>query len=367
MINVKHIALAPLFEPFALGSIALANRLVMAPMSRNRADHRDAPHALTVRYYAQRATAGLIVTEAAPITSSARASTGAPGIYSDAQIAGWRRVTAAVHAANGRIFLQLWHAGRISSPHLQPDGAPPVAPSAVPAEGFLPGAAGPEPFVTPRALGLDEIAALIGQFALAARNARRAEFDGVEIHAANGYLVDQFLRDGSNYRSDAYGGPADRRRRFLAEILDATIAVWGEGRVGVRLSPASSHNSMSDSDPEATFGAAAAALNDWPLAYLHVDETANIPFDWTKFRRNYRGVYMANSGYDAAKAATAVAQGHADLIGLGVLFLANPDLVARLRWGAELNVPDRKTFYGGDHRGYTDYPSLDGIDPTPPH
>ncbi|MFI5020538.1 MAG: alkene reductase [Alphaproteobacteria bacterium] len=353
-------AASKLFEPFRLGANLLANRIVMAPMSRNRADDNDVATALTVLYYRQRATAGLIVTEASPISVSGRAGFRAPGIYTAAQIAGWRRVSDAVHAVGGKIFLQLWHAGRISHPSLQPAGALPLAPSALAATGTL--ATGEETvsFVTPRALATAEIPGLIARFAEGADNARRAGFDGVEVHAANGYLIDQFLRDGSNRRVDAYGGSLENRARFLLAVVDAVARAWTADRITVRLSPPSPYNSMSDSDPQRTFGFVSEALSARGLAALHVDETPSVQFDWDAFRRRYRGSYIANAGYDRERAEAAIANGHADLVSFGVAFLANADLVERLRTGAALNAPDRATFYGGDERGYTDYPTLTG-------
>lgn len=311
---------SPLFAPIQLGPNRLANRMVMAPMSRNRAQ-AEAAHALTAKYYAQRIGAGLIVSEASAVSPEGGGKRGAPGVYSEAQVAGWRLVTEAVHARGGKIFVQLWHAG-------------------------------------PRALALEEIPAVVAQFAAAARNAKDAAFDGVEIHAANGYLIDQFLRDGANRRTDAYGGAAANRARLLLEILDAVASAWDAGRVGVRLSPVNAFNGMKDADPQRTFNALARALGERTLAFLHVDETPGEPFDWPAFRGCYPGVYIANGGYDRARAVAALESGHADLVSFGVLYLANPDLAARFRAGAPLNSPDRATFYEGGERGYTDYPSL---------
>jgi N-ethylmaleimide reductase len=347
-----------LFDAFALGPSRLANRLVMAPMTRNRADSSDAPHALNAHYYGQRASAGLIVTEASQILPQGKGYPGTPGIYSPPQITGWRGVTQAVHDKGGTIFLQLWHVGRISHPTVQPDGATPVAPSAIAPAGEAFTGKGMAPFVTPRALSTTEIGEIVRQYAQATRNAREAGFDGVEIHAANGYLIDQFLRDGSNHRSDAYGGSQEKRMRFLLEIVDAVTSAWSADRVGVRLSPVNPFNDMADGDPQTSFGRIAQALSGRSLAYLHAVETPGIPFDWTTFRGSFDGVYIANAGYDLAKARDAVASGHADLVAFGVLFLANPDLPRRLRTGAALNAPDRATFYGGTEKGYTDYPSL---------
>jgi N-ethylmaleimide reductase len=347
-----------LLEPCMLGPYRLANRMVMAPMSRNRADANNVPTALTALYYHQRASAGLIVTEASPIVPAGRAGFRAPGVYSDAQIEGWHRVCDAVHAKNGRIFLQLWHAGRISHPSLQPDGGLPVAPSAIAPAGTLNTGRETVPFVTPRALGSGEIETLIDAFALAAIKAHHAGFDGVEIHAANGYLIDQFLRDGSNRRTDVYGGSLANRARLLLAVVDAVARAWSRDCITVRLSPTSPYNSMSDSAPQTLFDYAAAALSERRIGALHVDETPSVPFDWTSLRRRFDGVYIANAGYDRERAETAIASGYADLVSFGVPFLANPDLVARFRLGASLNTADRSTFYGGDARGYTDYPLL---------
>jgi N-ethylmaleimide reductase len=326
-------------------------------MSRNRADADDAAHALTATYYAQRASAGMIVTEAAPIAPGARTVPRAPGIYSMRQIDGWRMVTQAVHAAGGKILLQLWHAGRVSQASVQPDGGPPVAPSPIAPPGGINTAAGLVPFVPPRALDASEIPAIVAQFASAARNAQAAGFDGVELHAANGYLIDQFLRDGSNRRRDGYGGAVANRARFLVDVVDAVVAAIGKDRVGVRLSPASALFGMADSDAQGSFNYFAGALND-RVAFLHVDETTDQPFEWQAFRARFSGVYIANGGYDRDRAIAAIDSGQADLISFGRGFLANPDLVARLRAGAALNPADRTTFYGGDARGYTDYPAM---------
>ncbi|HUL94110.1 MAG TPA: alkene reductase [Burkholderiales bacterium] len=342
--------MSDLFSPVEIGGLRLANRIVMAPMSRNRADAGEAAHALTAKYYEQRSGAGLIVTEASPVSPQGRASRAAPGIYDENHIAGWRLVTRAVHAKGGRIFLQLWHAGRISLASLQPGGAQPVAPSAIAAQGFA----------APRALAAEEIPAVVAQFANAAKNAKEAGFDGVEVHAANGYLIDSFLRDGSNRRADAYGGPVVNRARFLLEILDAVESVWDRGRIGVRLSPANPYNDIRDSEPQRSFGEIARMLGGRRLAFLHVDESPREGFDWAAFRRRYAGTYIANGGYDRERAAAALESGHADLASFGVLYLANPDLVERFRAGAPLNPPDRSTFYGGGEHGYTDYPVFRG-------
>jgi N-ethylmaleimide reductase len=354
-----------LFTPLELGPLLLPNRIVMAPMTRNRAGAGNVPTALAVEYYVQRASAGLIVTEATQVSPQGVGYPGTPGIHDDAQVEGWRRVTDAVHGAGGRIFLQLWHVGRISYPSLQPGGALPVAPSAIAAEGEVFTASGPQPFVVPRALGTEEIPGIVAQFEDGARRALAAGFDGVEIHGANGYLPDQFLRDGTNRRTDRYGGRLENRARFLLEVTEAVAGVWGAARVGVRLSPLGTFNSMSDSDPAKTFGFAAEALSRYGLAYLHVveggHESADGPFGWAELKRRFNGVYMANGDYGRERASATLAAGRADLVSFAAAYIANPDLVEHLRVDAPLAVPDPSTFYGGDHRGYTDYlPLLDG-------
>jgi N-ethylmaleimide reductase len=352
-----------LFTSIELGPLALPNRIVMAPMTRSRAGAGNVPTDLAVEYYVQRASSGLTVTEATQVSPQGVGYPGTPGIHDDAQVEGWRRVTDAVHAAGGRIFLQLWHVGRISHPSLQPGGALPVAPSAIAAEGEVFTASGPQPFVVPRALETNEIPGIVEQFEDGARRALAAGFDGVEIHGANGYLIDQVLRDGTNRRTDRYGGRLENRARFLLEVTEAVAGVWGAERVGVRLSPLGTFNSMSDSDPATTFGFAAEALGRYGLAYLHVveggDESADGPFDWAALKQRFGGLYMANGGYDPARASAVLASGRADLVSFATAYIANPDLVARLRLEAPLAAADPATFYGGDHRGYTDYPALD--------
>ncbi len=354
-----------LFEPCACGALTLPNRVVMAPMTRNRAGEGNVPHALNVEYYAQRASAGLIITEASQVSAQGVGYPGTPGIHSDAQVAGWQLVTDAVHAAGGRIFLQLWHVGRVSHPSLQPDGGLPVAPSAIAPQGEGMTYSGPQPFVTPRALEIEEIPGIVEAFRQGVVNARRAGFDGVEVHGANGYLLDQFLRDGSNRRSDRYGGSVENRTRFLLEVVEAVCGAWEPARVGVRLSPLNAFNTMSDSDPAGTFRHAAGALGAFGLAYLHVveasispDGVVPQPFDYRGLKVAFGGVYMANGGYDRARAEAALTEGRADLVSFGVLFLANPDLPERLRRGGPYNAPDLSTFYGGGAEGYTDYPAL---------
>jgi N-ethylmaleimide reductase len=347
-----------LFEPFELGPITLGNRILMAPMTRNRAAAGDVAHALTAEYYAQRAGAGLIITEASQISPQGKGYPGTPGIYSAEQVAGWRLVTDAVHKKGGRIFLQLWHVGRISHPSLQLNGALPVAPSAIKPEGNAMTATGPQPFVEPRALALEEIPGIVAAYRQAAINAKEAGFDGVEVHGANGYLLDQFLRDGTNKRTDAYGGPVENRARLLLEVVSVVSAVFGAARVGVRLSPINPFNDLKDSNPQATFDYVAKQLGSRGLAYLHVFQAGTDPFDWRAFKAAFGGTFVVNGGYDRAKAEAAIESGAADLVAIGVPFLANPDLVERLKRDAPLNTPDQAKFYGGGAEGYTDYPTL---------
>jgi N-ethylmaleimide reductase len=348
-----------LFTPVALGAHDLKNRIVMAPMTRNRASEGNVPQALNAEYYAQRASAGLIITEATQVSPQGVGYPATPGIHSAAQVAGWKAVTGAVHARGGRIFLQLWHVGRISHPSLQPGGALPVAPSALKPEGEGMTYEGPKPYVTPRALETAEIPGIVEDYRKGAANALAAGFDGVEIHAANGYLIDQFLRDGTNKRDDAYGGSAENRARLMLDVTEAVVDVWGADRVGIRLSPAGSFNSMSDSDPDATFGHAVKALNRFGLAYLHVvEDRSGAPVDWAALRAGFDGPYMVNGGFDRDRANDALARGAADLVSFGSRYLANPDLPERFAQGVPLNAPDQATFYGGGAEGYTDYPAI---------
>jgi N-ethylmaleimide reductase len=355
-----------LFSPVRIGELVLPNRIVMAPLTRNRAGPGNVPQAINAMYYAQRAAAGLIISEATPISPQGVGYPHTPGIYTGAQIDGWRRVTDAVHGRGGHMFLQLWHVGRISHPSLQPDRALPVAPSAVKPDGDAFTYEGLQPFVTPRALEAAEIPGIVADYRQAALNALQAGFDGVEIHAANGYLIDQFLRDGSNRRNDDYGGSIENRCRFLLQVTQAVTEAVGAGRTGVRLSPVNPFNSMSDSDPQSLFNAVVEALNPFRLAYLHVVEGAihsdSVPaaFDLQAMRRLFKGPYMANGGYTRERALQAVGSGAADLVSFGQLFIANPDLPQRLKASAALNAPDPDTFYGGGEKGYTDYPAMSG-------
>jgi N-ethylmaleimide reductase len=353
-----------LFTPLELGPIDLPNRLVMAPMTRNRAAAGGLATPLIARYYEQRAGAGLIITEASQISPQAVGYPGTPGIHTADQIEAWRKVTDRVHAAGGRITLQLWHAGRASHPSLQPEAALPVGPSPIAPAGKAFTASGMLPFMAPRALTAPEVKAIVDDFGAATGNARAAGFDGVEIHAASGYLIDQFLRDGSNRRDDRYGGSIVNRTRFLLEVMEAAVAAWSADAVGVRLSPWLDFNDMRDSDPPALFLHAVRAVSRFGLAYLHLVEPAdagdqNAPRHLAPaIRRAFQGPLMLNEGYDRHRAERAVARGDADLIAFGAAFLANPDLPERLKRGAALNTPDRKTYYGGDARGFTDYPTL---------
>ncbi len=357
---------AKLFSPAKAGAIELKNRIVMAPLTRNRARHEDdAPHDLTVKYYDQRAGAGLIITEASQISPQGKGYAWTPGIYSDAQVAGWKKVTDAVHAKGGKIVIQLWHVGRISHPVLQPGGADPVAPSAIAAKSKTFDGTQFVDTPTPRALDASEIPGIVEDYRKAAENARKAGFDGVEVHAANGYLIDQFLRDGSNKRDDAYGGSIENRTRFLKEVMDVVVGVLGGDRVGIRLSPFSSANDIADSNPQATFSHAIKLLNGYGLAYLHLVEgqtggPRDIPNggDLSALYALFDGAHMGNNGYDRASAIEAVETGAVDLVAFGRPFISNPDLVERLEKNAPLNALDTDTLYGGSEKGYTDYPTL---------
>ncbi len=358
--------MSKLFTPVRAGALSLGHRVVMAPLTRMRADPGDRPSALMEDYYTQRTSAGgLIISEATPISRQGYGYAGAPGIYDGAQIEGWRAITDAVHAGGGQIVLQLWHVGRQSHPDIQPGSGAPVAPSAIQADGHGYAAAGEVPFAMPRALERAEIAGIIAEFGAGAARAKAAGFDGVEIHGANGYLPDQFLQDGTNHRTDDYGGPIENRARFLLEVTQAAIKVWGADRVGVRLSPSGSYGAMWDSDPQATFGYAAARLDDLGIAWLHVVEprirgTELIaqaePVAARHLRAIFRGTLIAAGGFDGASAEAILESGDADAVAFGRAFIANPDLPERLRFGLPLTPYDRTTFYGGDARGYTDYP-----------
>jgi N-ethylmaleimide reductase len=365
-----------LFQPYRLGPLNLPHSIVMAPLTRSRARQPgNVPSSLAACYYAQRASAALIVSEATQVSMQGQGYAWTPGIHSREQVEAWRRVTQAVHEAHGLIFSQLWHVGRISHPALQPDNMLPVAPSAITPQGkaFIENERGEGelvPFVRPRALNIEEMPYIVGQYERAARNAQDADFDGVEIHAANGYLLDQFIETGTNRRTDAYGGPVENRTRLLLEIVEALTRIWGPDRVGVRLSPMGKMNDIRDDNPEATFGYIAERLSDYGLAYLHIvnpameqmqngQEPDPRALETVKLiRKKYKGTLIMAGGFQADSAARWLREGWADLIAFGRKFIANPDLPERIRVGAPLNVDDPTTYYGGGEKGYTDYPSL---------
>jgi N-ethylmaleimide reductase len=359
-----------LYSPLKLGSIDLSHRVVQAPLTRLRSEQpSDAPGDHMVEHYAQRASkGGLQITEATTVSKVGRGYLGAPGIYSDEQVAGWRRVTDAVHAKGGRIFLQLWHVGRQSHVDMT-GGVPPVAPSVVPFEQVVVTKDGWVPVSPHRALGIEEIPGIVEEFRKGAERAKAAGFDGVEIHGANGYLLDQFLQDGSNKRTDAYGGPVENRARLMLEVAEAVVSIWGGDRVGLRLAPSGSWASMSDSNPEKTFGYVADQLNRFGLAYLHIVEPrivgAEAPIEGrpavaaAQIRRIFKGAILAAGGFDREGAQRIVESGDADLVAFGRFFSSNPDLPERLRRNLPLTPYDRDTFWGGDHRGYTDFRSYE--------
>jgi len=355
--------MSDLFSPVKLGSIAMSNRMVMAPLTRNRSSMEGVPQDINVTYYEQRATAGLIITEATPISAMGHGYPLLPGIYTDAQVDGWKKVTDAVHAKGGKIVIQLWHVGRISHPTLL-NGATPVAPSAVKPAGKAFTFNGLVDYVEPRALDASELPGIVADYVQASKNAIKAGFDGVEIHSANGYLLDQFLRDGSNKRADIYGGSIENRARFLMEVTKAVVDAIGSDKVGLRLSPVNPFNDMRDSNPQAVFNYVTEQLNQFNLAYLHVVEGGihgggvADAFDFDAMRKLCKSPYMANLSYDKVRGNAAIASSHADAVAYGVPFIANPDLVERFRQDAPLNEADSKSFYGGTEKGYTDYPTL---------
>lgn len=354
-----------LFQPIQIGALDLPNRMVMAPLTRARSGLDRIPNALMAEYYSQRASAGLIISEATQISEQAAGWVETPGIYNQAQIQGWRSITDAVHQQGGKIVLQLWHTGRASHPDFQPGGGLPISASALKPAGEIYTPGGKKEFVTPRAVDLDEIPGIIQQYGVATRNAQAAGFDGVEVHGANGYLLDQFLRDGSNQRTDAYGGSIANRARLMLEVVAAVVDAWSADRVGVRLSPMNAFNDMRDSDPVATFTHAATALNEFNLAYLHLLEALPghplaVEGEWVgpSIRQAFQGPLMVNGGYDAVTGDDAIATGAADLVAYGVPFIANPDLPERYRRQAPLNPADPSTFYTHGPEGYTDYPAF---------
>jgi N-ethylmaleimide reductase len=349
---------APLLSPYTLGDLSLKNRMVMAPMTRSRALDGNVPNPLAAEYYVQRASAGLIVSEATQVSPQGVGYIRTPGIHSTEQVAGWKKITDAVHAAGGKIFLQLWHVGRISHPDFH-GGALPVAPSAIMPKGTVFTAQGPKDMVTPRALEMSEIPGLVEQFRKGAENAKAAGFDGVELHGANGYLLDQFTRDGSNTRTDAYGGSIENRVRLPLEVTDAVVKVWGKERVGYRVSPTGAFGDISDSSPAATFSYLGEQLSKRGIVYLHTTEPLDAAGRVTPaLRRIFKGALIVNGGFNAETGNAAIANGDADLVAFGVPFLANPDLPIRFAQNAPLNAPDVATFYAGEAKGYTDYPAL---------
>ena len=368
-----------LLAPLRVGDVELTHRVVMAPLTRMRSTQPgDVPNELNARYYAQRASkGGLLISEATQISLQGKGYPAAPGIHSAEQVEGWKLVTRAVHAKGGFIFLQLWHVGRMSHSSLHPEAGLPVAPSALtPQDGSKAMTAWFEQvaYETPRALELSEIPGVVAEYRRAAENAKAAGFDGVEVHGANGYLLDQFLEDKSNHRTDAYGGSIENRARLLLEVVDAVVEVWGKGRVGVRLSPFGTFLDMADSDPVALFGYVVKQLSERGIAYVHMVEPrvgnagadepihAGAVSTSETFRKMFKGVFLSAGGYDAASAEEAIEAGRADAIAFGRLFIANPDLPERLAVKGPLNEYDRSTFYGGDERGYTDYPTLEQVE-----
>jgi 2,4-dienoyl-CoA reductase-like NADH-dependent reductase (Old Yellow Enzyme family) len=346
-----------LFDPLKVGDLLLPNRVLMAPLTRSRAGVSRTPNALMAEYYAQRASAGLILSEATVVMPMGIGYADTPGIWSSEQVAGWKQVTRAVHAAGGRMFLQLWHVGRISHPVFL-DGKQPVAPSALAPGGNVSLLRPETPFVTPRALDRSEIPEIVAAFARGAQNAELAGFDGVELHGANGYLLDQFLQDGTNHRDDDYGGPVENRARLMLEVTDAAIAVWGPGRVGVHLAPRGDVHSMGDSNRLATFGYVARELARRDIAFLCVREHVGPDSIGPQLKAAFGGIYIANEQFTRESAQQALDAGQADAVAFGKLFIANPDLPARFLSAAALNPPRTDTFYRGGVSGYTDYPTL---------
>ena len=348
-----------LFDPIKIGELQLANRIIMAPLTRCRASEGRVPNALMAEYYVQRASAGLILTEATSVTPMGVGYPDTPGIWSDEQVAGWRLVTDAVHAAGGKIMLQLWHVGRISDP-LYLNGELPVAPSAIQPAGHVSLVRPKKDYVTPRALETAEIAGIVEAYRKGAENARLAGFDGVEIHGANGYLLDQFLQDSTNSRTDQYGGSIENRARLMLEVTDAVISVWGAGRVGMHLAPRADAHDMGDSQRADTFGYVATELGKRGIAFICAREAQGTDSLGPQLRRQFGGTYIANEKFDKASANKLLAEGTADAVAFGVPFIANPDLVARLAADAPLNAAKPELFYASGAEGYTDYPLLAG-------
>lgn len=346
-----------LFSPIHLGDLTLPNRILMAPLTRARSGPARIPNALMAEYYVQRASAGLIISEATIVTPRGAGYANTPGIWSAEQVAAWKKITDAVHAAGGRIFAQLWHVGRISHPLLL-NGELPVAPSPIAPEGHVRLLRPVTPYVTPHPLAAEEIPPIIEAFRQGAENARLAGFDGVEIHGANGYLLDQFLQSSTNHRTDNYGGPVENRARLLLEVTDAAIAVWGPDRVGVHLAPRGDSHSMGDSDPSATFGYVARELGRRKIAFIFAREYRDANWLTPQLKKEFGGVFIANEKFTKESANAVLAAGEADAVAFGVPFISNPDLPRRFAENAPLNPPDPDTFYGDGSAGYTDYPAL---------
>lgn len=346
-----------LFDPLQLGDLTLPNRIIMAPLTRCRSGASRVPNTLMAEYYVQRASAGLILSEAVAVTPMGVGYPDTPGLWSDEQVEGWKKVTGAVHDAGGHIFAQLWHVGRISHPSLL-NGELPVAPSAIAPAGHVSLMRPITPYVTPRALRLDEIPGVVAAYRRGAENAQAAGFDGVEIHGANGYLLDQFLQDGANHRTDEYGGTIENRARLMLEVTDAAVAVWGRGRVGMHLAPRSDSHAMSDTDPAATFGHVARELGKRRIAFICARESLDGKRLGPQLRQAFGGVFIANEKLTRDSAAQVLASGEADAVAFGVPFIANPDLPRRFAESAPLNTPVPGTFYGTGPTGYTDYPAL---------
>jgi 2,4-dienoyl-CoA reductase-like NADH-dependent reductase (Old Yellow Enzyme family) len=350
-----------LLDPISFGEFNLPNRVVLAPLTRSRASEGRVPNELMRDYYVQRASAGLILTEATSVTPQGVGYADTPGIWSDEQVAGWRKITDAVHAAGGRIVSQLWHVGRVSDPIFL-NGDLPVAPSAVTPAGHVSLVRPQRPYVTPRALELDEIPGVIAAYAKGAENAKKAGFDGVQLHGANGYLLDQFLQDGTNKRTDKYGGSIENRAKLMLEAVDAAVKVWGPGRVGLHLAPRRDSHDMSDSTPAQTFGYVAEQVGKRGIAFIAAREHVGPDSIGPSLKKAFGGAYIANEGFTKESAEAILASGNADAVAFGKLFIANPDLPKRFATGAKLNEWDASTFYGGNAKGYTDYPALDLVD-----
>ncbi|NYT77441.1 alkene reductase [Alcaligenaceae bacterium] len=346
-----------LFEPLQLGAVTLQNRIVMAPLTRNRASEGRVPNDLMRRYYCQRASAGLIVSEATSISPQGVGYPHTPGIWCSAQVEGWKRITHAVHEKGGKMFLQLWHVGRVSDPEYL-SGQIPVAPSAIACDGYVSLLRPKRRYVTPRALHIEEINRIVADFTEAAHKAKEAGFDGIEIHGANGYLIDQFLHDGSNRRNDEYGGSIENRTRFLLQVVDACISVWGADHVGVHLSPGGGAHDMHDSNPGALFSYVAQKLAERQIAFLFLRETPGETALAPEIKRVFGGCVIVNEQYNLASARHALLEEHADAVAFGKAFIANPDLVQRLKVGAPLNDWDATTFYTAGPKGYIDYPVM---------